>query len=119
ALAALAAPTVGIVTTVAAVHTEFLGSLDGVREEKAGLIRALPADGAAVLNADDPRVAGMARDTRARGDVRPRGHRARARRRRAGGRRARPELHARERRRPAGRHARVRRAPQRDQCPGL
>jgi UDP-N-acetylmuramoyl-tripeptide--D-alanyl-D-alanine ligase len=66
ALAALAAPTVGIVTTVAAVHTEFLGSLDGVREEKAGLVRALPADGVAVLNADDPRVAGMARDTRAR-----------------------------------------------------
>jgi UDP-N-acetylmuramoyl-tripeptide--D-alanyl-D-alanine ligase len=66
ALAALAAPTVGIVTTVAAVHTEFLGSLDGVREEKAGLVRALPADGVAVLNADDARVAGMARDTRAR-----------------------------------------------------
>jgi UDP-N-acetylmuramoyl-tripeptide--D-alanyl-D-alanine ligase len=66
ALAALAAPTVGIVTTVAAVHTEFLGSLEGVREEKAGLVRALPADGAAVLNADDARVAGMARDTRAR-----------------------------------------------------
>jgi len=51
---------------VAAVHTEFLGSLDGVREEKAGLVRALTADGVAVLNADDPRVAGMARDTRAR-----------------------------------------------------
>ena len=66
ALAALAAPTVAIVTTVAAVHTEFLGSLDGVREEKAGLVRALAADGVAVLNADDPRVAGMARDTRAR-----------------------------------------------------
>ena len=66
ALAALAAPTVGIVTTVAAVHTEFLGSLDGVREEKAGLVRALTADGVAVLNADDPRVAGMAADTRAR-----------------------------------------------------
>src|SRR5437588_6218406 len=48
ALAALAAPTVGIVTTVAAVHTEFLGSLDGVREEKAGLVRALAAGGAAV-----------------------------------------------------------------------
>jgi UDP-N-acetylmuramoyl-tripeptide--D-alanyl-D-alanine ligase len=29
-------------------------------------VRALPADGAAVLNADDARVAGMARDTRAR-----------------------------------------------------
>jgi len=66
ALAALAAPTVGIVTTVAAVHTEFLGSLDGVREEKAGLGRALGADGLAILNADDPRVAGMARETRAR-----------------------------------------------------
>ena len=66
ALAALAAPTVGIVTTVAAVHTEFLGSLDGVREEKAGLVRALAADGVAVLNADDPRVAGMATETRAR-----------------------------------------------------
>src|SRR6185503_12922635 len=66
ALAALAAPTVGIVTTVAAVHTEFLGSLDGVREEKAGLVRALGVDGLAVLNADDARVAGMARETRAR-----------------------------------------------------
>jgi UDP-N-acetylmuramoyl-tripeptide--D-alanyl-D-alanine ligase len=66
ALAALASPTVGVVTTVAAVHTEYLGSLDGVREEKAGLVRALGPGGVAVLNADDPRVAGMARDTRAR-----------------------------------------------------
>jgi UDP-N-acetylmuramoyl-tripeptide--D-alanyl-D-alanine ligase len=66
ALSALAAPTVAIVTTVAAVHVEFLGSLDGVREEKAGLVRALPPDGVAVLNADDPRVAGMAGETRAR-----------------------------------------------------
>ena len=65
-LSALAAPTVGIVTTVAAVHTEFLGSLDGVREEKAGLVRVLPPEGVAVLNADDPRVAGMARESRAR-----------------------------------------------------
>ncbi|HXG04966.1 MAG TPA: UDP-N-acetylmuramoyl-tripeptide--D-alanyl-D-alanine ligase [Candidatus Binatia bacterium] len=66
ALAALAAPTVGVVTTVAAVHIEFLGSLDGVREEKAALVRALHREGCAVLNADDPRVAGMARDTVAR-----------------------------------------------------
>jgi UDP-N-acetylmuramoyl-tripeptide--D-alanyl-D-alanine ligase len=65
-LTALAAPTVGVVTVVAPVHTEFLGSIDGVREEKAGLVRGLPADGVAVLNADDPRVASMARDTRAR-----------------------------------------------------
>ena len=66
ALAALAAPTVGVVTVVAAVHTEFLGSIDGVRDEKAGLVRALARDGVAVLNADDVRVASMARDTRAR-----------------------------------------------------
>jgi UDP-N-acetylmuramoyl-tripeptide--D-alanyl-D-alanine ligase len=54
------------VTTIAAVHTEFLGSLEGVREEKAGLVRALTPTGVAVLNADDARVAGMARDTQAR-----------------------------------------------------
>jgi UDP-N-acetylmuramoyl-tripeptide--D-alanyl-D-alanine ligase len=66
ALAALAVPTVGVVTVVAAVHTEFLGSLEGVREEKAGLVKALAPGGTAVLNADDARVASMARDTRAR-----------------------------------------------------
>ena len=66
ALAAIASPTVGVVTVVAPVHTEFLGSIEGVREEKAALVRALGADGVAVLNADDPRVASMARDCRAR-----------------------------------------------------
>jgi len=64
-LAGLAAPTVGVVTAVAAVHTEFLGSLDGVREEKCDLVRAIPPEGRVVLNADDPRVLGMARDSRA------------------------------------------------------
>jgi UDP-N-acetylmuramoyl-tripeptide--D-alanyl-D-alanine ligase len=61
-LAAITKPTVGVVTVVAPVHTEFLGSIDGVREEKAALVRALGADGVAVLNADDPRVASMGRD---------------------------------------------------------
>ena len=61
-LAAIAQPTVGVVTVVAPVHTEFLGSIEGVREEKAALVRALGTDGVAVLNADDPRVASMARD---------------------------------------------------------
>lgn len=65
-LAGLTAPSVGVVTTVAPVHTEFLGSLEGVREEKAALVRALGPDGWAVLNADDPRVAGMAQETTAR-----------------------------------------------------
>jgi UDP-N-acetylmuramoyl-tripeptide--D-alanyl-D-alanine ligase len=65
-LAALADPTVGVITMVASVHTEFLGSIDAVREEKADLVRAVRADGLVVLNADDPRVAGMAGDARAR-----------------------------------------------------
>lgn len=65
-LGGLTAPTVGVVTTIGAVHTEFLGSIDGVREEKAALVRALGPDGWAVLNADDPRVAGLATDTTAR-----------------------------------------------------
>jgi UDP-N-acetylmuramoyl-tripeptide--D-alanyl-D-alanine ligase len=64
-LAGIARPTVAVVTTVAAVHTEFFGSLDGVRDEKAALVRALGAEGHAVLNADDARVASMARDTAA------------------------------------------------------
>ena len=65
-LTGLAQPTVGVVTTVAHSHTELLGSLDGVREEKAALVRAIPPEGVVALNADDPRVAGMARDSRAR-----------------------------------------------------
>ena len=61
-LAAIAKPTVGVITVVAPVHTEFLGSIEGVRDEKAALVRALGPDGVAVLNADDSRVASMARD---------------------------------------------------------
>jgi len=64
-LTELARPTFGVVTNVAAVHTEFLGSLDGVREEKVALVRAVPTNGWVALNADDPRVAGMARDAKA------------------------------------------------------
>jgi UDP-N-acetylmuramoyl-tripeptide--D-alanyl-D-alanine ligase len=65
-LAAIARPTIGVVTVVAPVHTEFLGSLEGVREEKAALVRALGTDDVAVLNADDPRVASMAREAAGR-----------------------------------------------------
>jgi len=65
-LAAIARPTIGVITVVAPVHTEFLGSIDGVREEKAALVRALAPEAVAVLNADDARVASMARDCAAR-----------------------------------------------------
>jgi UDP-N-acetylmuramoyl-tripeptide--D-alanyl-D-alanine ligase len=60
ALCAMARPTVGVVTRVAAVHTETFGSLDEVARAKGELVAALPASGVAVLNAADPRVAAMA-----------------------------------------------------------
>ncbi|MEO8084440.1 MAG: alanine racemase, partial [Ardenticatenales bacterium] len=58
-LAAIAPPSVALVTRVAAAHLHALGDLDGVEREKGDLIAALPPDGLAVLNADDPRVARM------------------------------------------------------------
>jgi len=59
-LAAMARPTIGIVTVVAPTHLAGLGSVEGVAEEKAALVEALPPEGLAILNADDPRVAAMA-----------------------------------------------------------
>ncbi|MEJ7846102.1 MAG: UDP-N-acetylmuramoyl-tripeptide--D-alanyl-D-alanine ligase [Acidimicrobiales bacterium] len=62
----VAHPTVGVVTRVAAVHTEAFGSIEAVARSKGELIEALPAAGTAVLNADDWRVAAMATRTPAR-----------------------------------------------------
>ncbi len=60
-LCSVAAPDVGVVTAVAAVHTQIFGSIEQVALAKGELIESLAADGAAVLNADDPLVAAMAR----------------------------------------------------------
>ena len=64
-LCAIADPTVGVVTTVEAVHTELFGDLDQVAVAKGELVEHLPADGTAVLNAGNPRVAAMAARTSA------------------------------------------------------
>jgi UDP-N-acetylmuramoyl-tripeptide--D-alanyl-D-alanine ligase len=59
-------PHVGVVTAVAASHTEMVGGLDGVARAKAELVHALPPSGVAILNADDERVASMRACTTAR-----------------------------------------------------
>src|SRR5699024_2791741 len=61
-----ARPTVGIVTVVAGAHLELFESIDAVARAKAELPRSLPPDGIAILNADDPRVVGMAEELEAR-----------------------------------------------------
>lgn len=65
-LCEIAAPTVGVLTRVEAVHLENFGSLDAVAQTKGELVESLPDDGLAVLNADDPAVVAMASRTSAR-----------------------------------------------------
>lgn len=55
----VARPTIGVVTAVAASHTERVGGIDGVARAKRELVEALPDSGTAILNADDDRVAAM------------------------------------------------------------
>ena len=65
-LAGIARPTLGVVTLVAPVHLEGLSSIQGVAREKGALVESLGEDGVAILNADDRRVASMARKCRGR-----------------------------------------------------
>lgn len=66
ALAALAQPTVGVLTNIGPVHLEFLGSLEGVQKAKAELVQAIGPEGTVVLNADDPLVLALAKEARGR-----------------------------------------------------
>ena len=58
-LADITRPTLGLVTNVSASHVALLGDEAGVAAEKGALFGALPADGVALVNAGDSRVAAM------------------------------------------------------------
>jgi UDP-N-acetylmuramoyl-tripeptide--D-alanyl-D-alanine ligase len=62
-LARIARPEIGVVTNVGPTHLERLGTIERIAEAKSELVQALPADGLALLNGDDPRVRAMARLT--------------------------------------------------------
>jgi UDP-N-acetylmuramoyl-tripeptide--D-alanyl-D-alanine ligase len=56
-LAGIARPTVALVNNAQREHLEFMRSVDEVAAENASVYDALPADGVAVINADDPHAA--------------------------------------------------------------
>jgi alanine racemase len=65
-LARVTRPEVGVVTMINQNHLSYLGTLNNIAAEKGRLVEALPFNGAAILNADDPRVAGMVPRTQAK-----------------------------------------------------
>lgn len=55
-MTAIARPHIGVITSISPAHLAGFGSVENVAQEKSELIRALPGDGTAVLNADDFRI---------------------------------------------------------------
>lgn len=59
----LAQPAVAIVTRVYFAHSEFLGNINQILEEKGKLVKQLPKDGFAILNWDDIYSRKLAKET--------------------------------------------------------
>jgi UDP-N-acetylmuramoyl-tripeptide--D-alanyl-D-alanine ligase len=55
----LVKPRIGVVTNVGSDHIAAFGSVEAIAAEKGKLVAALPSDGIAILNADDPNVVAM------------------------------------------------------------
>ncbi len=56
ALAAIAAPDIGLITNIGPAHLEGLGSLEAVRDEKGSLFETMGGRGTVILNLDDPAI---------------------------------------------------------------
>ncbi|MEV7191620.1 UDP-N-acetylmuramoyl-tripeptide--D-alanyl-D-alanine ligase [Streptomyces sp. NPDC093510] len=65
-LTELTPPHIGLVLNVGTAHIGEFGGREQIAVAKGELVESLPADGAAVLNADDPLVRAMASRTKAR-----------------------------------------------------
>lgn len=65
-LCQLTPPTIGVVLNVGSAHLGEFGSREAIAAAKGELVEALPPDGLAVLNVDDPLVAAMRPRTAAR-----------------------------------------------------
>ncbi|MFD8698344.1 UDP-N-acetylmuramoyl-tripeptide--D-alanyl-D-alanine ligase [Kitasatospora purpeofusca] len=65
-LTSITPPRIGLVLNVGTAHVGEFGSQEAIAEAKGELVEALPAEGVAILNADDRLVRAMASRTRAR-----------------------------------------------------
>ena len=53
-LTAIAKPDVAVIINIGTMHIEHLGSMEGILQAKLEILEGMPADGAIVLNGDDP-----------------------------------------------------------------